>query len=1392
MANTTRYSEYFDIDDKYFPQVNESSIADDPDCWKRTFPHQTFIEMLRSLERCMSRLEKRSLWIQGAYGVGKSQCAYTLKKLLEVPETELNEYWNGFKPLEKYTGLLESLKGHRDGGIVTVYRYATADISTPRHFYIAVQESVRAALRAKALNEGENTLKESIIAWIEKPANKNYLNDLLQQPEYSAKFAQSTADEVLTALRKNGSVSQIMNDLFFLADREDIQILNFNVDRLIAWLSDVIDVNNIKIVFVWDQFGDYFERTGGDKEDTFQKLCELVNHKAFFFIPVTHEGGAAYIKDNNAWKAVRDRFVEHAIALPPNIAFHLVGHALKKNPSALGDWSLLAEALNNSVSSARSAVMKEIGVTDSQVIKDIMPLHPMAALLLKNIASAFKSNQRSMFDFIKSTDTEYLKAFQWFIKEKGPQDGHPLLTVDMLWNFFYEKGKDNLTSDIRLILDTFPQQTSLREDEKAVLKTILIMQAIDQRTGGTIELFKTTDQNLKYVYDGIYSGLDTACVNIAKGLVSKGILVYSPISGNRHVYAAAVLAGDQAKIDGYKKDIRQSGKTAKLVADGGLSTVLQLSPPLRLRYEAEPGSGKLIPVTPDDFTRTINGLREKPSSWNFYAVIAFAKDDAEAVSFRKLIKIAVADEQYKNIIFIDALSTPLNLEAFETYVDFSAMAMYYQGNNNKAANENSDKARRVLDQDWRNRLYNGQFIVYTYKNQEGENLANGNDVATTLQTIVMARFPYVFDFVKGLSESVLRVTPAMRQSAKSGICQVTSRPGDKSVGGVVVGIESKVFPKDVWNTDRYWETAPTLHISRIKVDIDKLIETAFARGNEGRISIGELYDFLEEKYGFAPCNLSAFLTGFLLKEYSGEPYRSLDVNGKPDPMVQDKLAEMLANYIGKPAKPTYIVKMTANEMAFYDLTEKAWHIPQNSCASVSLAVQSVIAKMRGFGLPVWCLAEVDDYGAFDIVQQYIELVQLSSDDAHSKAMKIGEVAQIKTTLAEHLNNLLTVENCQNGMRKFLKTFEGGKVLSLAIEIGAGDNVLSDIRDIFKVEYACCWQKSTGEDAIRRLLVDYGIVKETNDILNAHARSKVEAFREWREKLRFVGISQEAIKAKYTILSRIFETLLKICKQDDILPDKLKEFHSELSTHSAEICDLLNNINRAFAEIYEPYLDGLNENDVAVIKSNIGTGLFELPKSDCNIKIKDAVDKYRKTQLRTQVFAVWREKTGTKSPRDWSSRYRTPILSCVSESEFDMAKKAFDVLNGRWAPDNEILSAIEFLNATQIYDVLASESKRNAAFVRDIIGEYRTLLPNIEDVRDALERLTDPYDWRGNPSVENKIKQLAEAEYSAGGSDKVLAKIDKMSDAELKKYLRNLVCETKNIKAGIAIIAEGGE
>ena len=606
-----KYREYFDLDDAYFPQINEATI--EKALWDNTYPHETFIKLLNSVHGMLDGRTRRSVWIHGSYGTGKSQCAFALKKILEAQDAELTAYWiqqdNPNWPLNKEVDLLKKFIGHKQRKIVTAYRYGSGGISTTQQLLLAVQESVKAALIEQGVAyTGENTLKDAVIAWIEKPAQKAFLNDLLET-KY-ASWPQSTADEVLSALSNDGDIQQLMNNIFTLANEEGITALNLTTEGLIAWIKDIINKNDIKFVLIWDEFSAYF-KNNRNSLDQFQKLAELCADR-FYFIIVTHETGGLINTYDSAWTILRQRFDFSEITLPDGIAFELISHARKVKPAAMKKWVTLADDINSWLPYSRAAVMKEIKITNSEVIKGLLPLHPMAALVLKYIASAFQSNQRSIFDFM-SLDKDDVQAFQWFVAHTSPEDDYPLLTIDQLWNFFYEHGKENLTVDIRSILDTFPRQQSLETKQQTVLKTVLIMQAANHRIGDSVELFKVTDRNLSLAFEGNRDLEGNAAVNIAKQLVNDGVLYKKPIGGGIEVYAAAQLVSDQTRITRIKEEVRKKITTANLVNEGGLSDVLELTPPLKLRYEleTEPTKGKLVAVTPSDFTNTMNKLRNE-------------------------------------------------------------------------------------------------------------------------------------------------------------------------------------------------------------------------------------------------------------------------------------------------------------------------------------------------------------------------------------------------------------------------------------------------------------------------------------------------------------------------------------------------------------------------------------------------------------------------------------------------------------------------------------------------------------------------------------------------------------------------------------------------------------
>ena len=1381
-----KYCEYFDVNESYFPCIDESAInAGAP--WETTYPHETFIDLLNSAEKMLGGTTNRSIWIHGAYGTGKSQCAYALKKILEVPNDELRAYWDRYEPLKKNKALLEKLIGHKEQGVLTAYRYASGSITSPQLLFLAVQESIRAALDAvPGSYKGENTLKESVIAWLTDSSHNAFVNSLLQKPEWVSEFSQSSADEIINSLRKRSDVSSLMESIFKMAEKEGITALSLTADSLCAWIKDIVARNHTKVVLIWDEFSGFF-RQNRNSLDEFQKIVALCQETHFYFVIVTHPitsiAGASISKDD-PMSVVQQRYKQIEITLPPNIAFELIGHAFSVIPAAKDQWEVMTGDLNSKISASKIAVMKAAVVKSDSVMQHMLPIHPMAALVLKNIASAFQSNQRSMFDFIKTPKDLDVHAFQWFIQNTRPDSDRSLLTVDMLWDFFYEKGKDYLTSDIKLILDTYPQQTNLTEKEKVVLKTILIMQAVDQRLGGTIPVLKATDQNLSYAFEGDWDVYENECKSIAKALVKKGVLIQTPIADGKQVYSAAVLAGDGAKIDRLKDEVRKNGTITKLVEEGTqLASALSLTPPLRLRYAVNTDTGALPVVTVTNFVKMMDQLKVKDTSWHFFAVLALARTDEEAQTFRNMIKKTIGNAEYKTILVIDALSSPLGLELFEEYVSYSAMSMYYNGNNNQQSKDNARKAREVLDRTWRDRIHDGSFIVWSYANQDGEKATGANAVHTIMQTVVLNRYNHVPDFTKGLTESQLKNTQT-KQVAKYGF-------GLSDVKGLIAGCEKTVLGK-VWNRDTYWsdqelEKEP---ISIIKRSVDKLIHEAFREN--GRISIDEICELLETAYGFAPCNLTAFVLGFLLKEYKGDPFRSQDSEGLRESMTPDKLSEMIGNYYSKKAKTTYIVSLTPEEKSFYELTEKAWRITPNTCTSPTQASSLIQAKMRDFVYPVWTLEEVDNTGVYDIVKKYIALIQSDGKAAHTIAIEIGKIGMQRSSCGDHLQALLTADNCLNGMSLFIQHFEGGKLSTLAKEIGASDHVLSDIKKLFSVKHAAQWIASTGEDEIRKLTVEYSFVKVTNALLNVSKDSKEGAFKSWRELLKFLGLSCESIQAKYPALNNLFTLLLKIVNYEDILPDNMKMLRDELTIHNTEMHDLLSSPLNSFIDLYAPYLTGFSHEECEIIKNSITEDMFVLSATKGNAVVKKAADDYRKGQVKDQLFRLWSERTGgTKSPKHWSEHYKTPILCCIDPEIYGEAKKAFAVLNSSQHSESEIKMALEFCEGADFFDVIADSDYRNKCFMEQIVGCYSKLLPDITAIRSALED-TDiaPYDWADDPRIKAKIKNMASVEYNAGGSDAAINTIESMPIDQLKTWLKQLA--VSDMELGVKIISNGGK
>lgn len=1398
MPMLEKYRHYFDIDPDYFPAVNEAVITNNPDMWKKFFPHETFIKLIKNTVDVLERKQKLCLWVEGAYGTGKSHAVLTLKKLLDADAADTREYFNRYNMDNDLCNRFQSVKN--SGRILTVHRYGSATIRGDHNLVFAVQESVEKALADAGIeNKGGNALRDATIAWLSDADNKRYFNGLITGT-YSDLFGGDDIEAVLGKLSSfsGDALAKVMDNIFRVADERQIKALSLSVSGLCKWIREVIKANGLKaIVFIWDEFTEYFYNNARNLTG-FQELCEISETDPFYFILVTHVTQGLFHERDQDFIKLNGRFVSpHSlISLPENIAFQLMGAAMEKNtdPAVVEDWELAIDDLEDRTKESRKLVKSIARISDKEM-KGILPIHPYAALLLKHISSAFDSNQRSMFDFIKNDRGDEIKGFQWFIDNFGPEDDNPLLTVDMLWEFFYDKGKEYLAHDIRSILDYFNRAGNQRldSDQKRVLKTVLLLQAISQYAGDSVDLFIPNEKNINNAFEG--TDMDGSASRCADQLVRDKVLFSKSLGGGKFQYAAYNNEGEidvKPFEDQIDKKSTSAFITEELADRTRIIDAIMLGGALKLRYE-------LRFVSASDFDSTIKQLRNTEEKYEnkIVAVVCFAKDDAESVVIGKKIRDALAAGTY-NMVFIDASRTPFGADGYSTYRHDMALSMSQQGKDGGLATQYANNAKDSLKK-WKSRIAAGEFIVHTAEKRDGERATTIDALYALLAEINKKKFP---ECLEGTYTVIANMyTPSsMKQGVECGCNQKTA--GTFLSGSPATKLENAL--DGAWKVDEYWKVKPHLPISKVKIHVDGIISDGFRNGG-GRVSIKRIYDSLKvAPYGFMPCNLSAFIMGFILKEYTTGTFSWSD-GLTNDILNVNKLKEMIDEVIRLEITPNprykdkYIVAMTDEEKAFNEITSAAFGIPTNMCTSVPNTRERIRSKMKEYSFPIWTLKSIlgeevlktDATVLAEIIDSFCGIANSNNMGASKSdsdiAMVIGKLAKENPNAADDLKRLLNKEKCTQGMTAYLKTFEDGALVALAEQVGDGGQYINALRKKFDADAAnWVWNVETAQQKIREVILEYTIIVESNKVISKSISFEA-TIREWCDKCGYIRISYAAAKNYLDELGAFLAMLHNLKKAGTLLDSQKKGFLDLLVANADNFRNFYNNQVDLFKRVCGYYLDGLSDEEIKEVFATIPAGSFTYEKADYLNTVEAKVKAYKEGLKSAKLKKLWRDKTGTDTPRAWSKKNKMPILCLVPDAEIAKAKTAFGAVNRAKSDEATIDKAMEYLSTAKFFDFLADDTALDKAFRDGIIKSYAVMLTDIQEVKDYLDsRITaDPFDWFGLPEVDKKLRQMAEAKYNQGGCDRALAKIDEMDISDVKKYLKDLIKD--NMIVGMEII-----
>lgn len=1428
-----RYSQYFNIDEKYYAVVTKKLIDEGKVRWEGFYPHETFIQLLHQVVTMLSGKETKSIWVEGTYGTGKSHATLTLKCLLEAPEDAVRAYFEDYGLSQDLCNkFLAARSEEMNGKLIVVHRIGSSNIKNDDDLIWAVQDSVSRALRNAGIeNMAAGTMKEALLDWInERPANKDYLSSLIS--EVPQNFGGMGLDMILQILQSDDekAIETLMERLVILCRENRILAMNMDAEKLAAWLEDVIDKNELgAIVFIWDEFSEYFKNCQNALTG-FQTLTHVSFSKPFYFVIVTHESDGLITNRSDRSK-ISDRFISPRvhIELPDNMAFQLMAQAMKEtdDPEMQKEWSKVKLGLNNRLGTVRDRITtgakKHVKAGAKTILSDddlqkIVPLHPYAALILKHISRVFTSSQRSMFDFIVARDPDaeriedsdenilVCRAFKWFINHNGAMNPNNLLmTVDMLWDFFNAKAGGNMNPDALEILnnfDTLSSEYHLDSDQQRVLRTVLLMNAICTRVQEA-DMLMPTYENIDLAFLG--TGWPTGkAANIARAMVHRQpplqpVLFEEPMQdGTMRVIPKATGGVD---IEEIKNRIRTQLSTKDLVEAVGFAQSLRIPDNLTGHFTAT-----MLYVNSRSTQTFLNGLRDAKnrahSNPDHYEVcILLAMTDEERSEAGRMIQNAMKDGVSENLLLLDATTNTFTTY-LETYITNRAYSEYYLKGDKKQSGQFAAYAQKNLSS-WRDQVVAGELRLYDMTHKNGQMRMGYTTMAEVLQDFDRKMYPF------GIEQYAVNPTmftrSAMGQGAECGLTE--TEKGAFTSGNAATRLSTAL--KGAWKVEgKYWDDTAnqSLIIVQLKKKVEEIIHASFDKGSP--VFIADIVSALSERpFGFTPSNLSAFVLGFLLKEYACDEY--FWSNGTTRPMSVELMKSAIKNAMDQVVtpkagyRPEAIVTMSEELRLFLQGTASIFHESTERCGSVDAAAGVIRLGMKKLEFPIWVLKSIlageslqtDTAVITDVIDKYLGIANIrnygQTATESDLSNEIGRLMKEYPDLVSDLKSLFVSQKCREGMKVYLDGYRDGELSTLAIAIKDGGNYISEVKKKFNADEAnWVWSPETANVKIDETIIEYSIIAESNTMI-APAATLTGCVRNWRDRIENFRISLEAMATEVGDLKELLDILYTIRQnRDNTIPEMKRErFLELLREKKGDFNYLYSHQEEMFRRIAQGWIGELSDEDVTeLFGTYMATGVFCDASDKFFQSVEAQVNAYTNAQRSKRLRKLWHDRTETQTPADWSQQYSTPILCMFDDNERQKAKEVFTILHKSKPSEAEFTTAEEWLKTSDFYNQLSSAVERDKCMRERVIGDFVYLLPDVDKVRSYLRdkaSMITPYEWMDNSAIQAKIREMADMRYKTGGASDAERAVADLGIDELRDYVRDLI--KTDMTVGIAIL-----
>ena len=489
-----KYSNYIRLSPNYESVVDLEAEERHPNLWQEYIVHD---DMKNTVEAICQTVEwedndkRRSFWIHGAYGTGKSYAAIVLKHLFEDKVVNIESFLSkpALAPLKK-----RFLKVRQKGEYLVAWKSGATDIKSGTHLMMEMEVIIKANLKEK-FGEKAYYGSSSLIDAAKEAINNNIINwgYVFDSPLYGLSDEYVALDDFRNSVM-NGDRDAI-NKVKKICDDQHLSMFAGAVDKFESWIKDIIEGNGLKntgIVFIWDEFTGFLRDSGDD--NVLQRLSEFcksmdkdgkVKANAPFFMCLIVHRDPTWVNQlgGETYERILHRYHELEFHITESAAYDLIGDSILPLPGMEPRWEDEKKALLQSIEKYKSEFDNlEQGVNIYGRMNKLCPLHPMTVSILATVAQNFGASQRTLFRFMKDrAETSENVGFIYYISNNSPDDWC-WLTADYLWDYFFTHESDvrDFNPDAKKVIQYYQNKIELISDEyhRHVFKAAMLLIAV--------------------------------------------------------------------------------------------------------------------------------------------------------------------------------------------------------------------------------------------------------------------------------------------------------------------------------------------------------------------------------------------------------------------------------------------------------------------------------------------------------------------------------------------------------------------------------------------------------------------------------------------------------------------------------------------------------------------------------------------------------------------------------------------------------------------------------------------------------------------------------------------------------------------------------------------------